>query len=67
VNLDADDSVAALAVIGQKDLEPRVEETDDDNAPPSRAALVAELAAEIVFDADAVAADDDDIVPESAD
>jgi DNA gyrase subunit A len=28
VNLDADDTVAALAVIGQKDLEPRIEETD---------------------------------------
>jgi DNA gyrase subunit A len=28
VNLDAEDTVAALAVIGQKDLEPRIEDTD---------------------------------------
>jgi DNA gyrase subunit A len=63
VNLDADDSVAALAVIGQKDLEPRVEDTDDD-MPTNGAALVAELAAEVALDA--VSADDDGTMAESA-
>jgi DNA gyrase subunit A len=34
VNLGADDSVAALAVISQKDLEDRVEDIGDDTAAP---------------------------------
>lgn len=40
VNLDAADSVAALAVIGQKDLEPRIEDTETDMPLPSAAAAV---------------------------
>jgi DNA gyrase subunit A len=35
VNLGADDSVAALAVISQKDLEDRVEDIGDDTAAPT--------------------------------
>ncbi|MBX3000520.1 MAG: DNA gyrase subunit A [Caldilineaceae bacterium] len=52
VNLDAEDSVAALAVIGQKDLEPRIEDTETDMAYPSTPPAV-----EI----------EDEILPEAAD
>jgi DNA gyrase subunit A len=51
VNLDAEDTVAALAVIGQKDLEPRIEETDSDlPMPPVPAAEI-----------------EDEVLPEAAD
>ncbi|MEZ4634183.1 MAG: DNA gyrase C-terminal beta-propeller domain-containing protein [Caldilineaceae bacterium] len=52
VNLDDDDSVAALAVIGHKDLEPRSEETENGAPVPTDGAeLVAELAASAVAEA----------------
>ncbi len=73
VNLGADDSVAALAVIGQKDLEPRVEETDEDNPivkpdAATAASMDGELEPE-AMDGDTLDEDDmlDEIVPEAAD